>query len=243
MKISIVQMGKTRKRNVREAIISILSKEFPLNIKKIYNRVRKEYSLNVTYQAVFNMVKEMLEDGILEKSEREYRLNMNWIKNLKIELDMIMKKYNYAGDEMLNRIQDNINKFVLKVGPKVKEYLGGRKSLVLGINMGTGTRYGMALWRYLNREGLDSKYQDYDPLEEASSRDISLRKKDVQGRILLVVESSTLTGKIYASVMKKLNKFRHKLGLKDVKYVVDHDMMNLADFSRVRYPPVIQTKN
>ncbi len=238
MKISLVEMGKTKKRNVREAIISILSKEFPLNIKKIYSRVKKEYALNVTYQAVFNMVKEMVDDEILEKTERDYKLNMNWVKQLKIELDMIMNTYNYAGDEMLNRIQDNVNKFVLKVGPQVKEYLDGRKSFIIGINLGTGARYGMALWKYLTREGLDCKYQDYDPLEEASSRDIGIKKENTRGRILLAVEASTLTGKTYASVMKKLKKFEKTLQIKEIKYVVDHDMVNLADFSRVKYPPI-----
>ena len=95
MNISILDMGKTKKRNVRESIISILSRDYPLSIRKIYNSVKKEYKLDVTYQAVFKLVKEMLGDNILQKadSEMEYQLNIEWIKQLEDELRIIKEKY------------------------------------------------------------------------------------------------------------------------------------------------------
>ena len=95
--ISLLEMGKTKKRNVRETIISILSREYPLSIKKIFNKVKKEYHLDVTYQAVFKLIKEMIEDSVLEKSDKEYKLNFHmspeaveWFKTIMLKYGVVV---------------------------------------------------------------------------------------------------------------------------------------------------------
>jgi len=232
MKISLVEMGKTKKRNVRESIISILSRNFPLSIRKIYNSVKKDYKLGVTYQAVFKMVKGMMDDGIIEKEEKEYRLNMGWIKQLEDELSVIRNNYNMLRDERIKEIQGSINKFISKVGPQIKNYIDVDSSCIIGVS-GGGRIYGMALWRYLVREGLDSKYINYDPFEEISRKGIGIKKEDVRSKKVILVDSAIHSGKTYEVVMRKINKHKKILNIKDIKFAVDRDMIGLADFSRI----------
>jgi pyrimidine operon attenuation protein/uracil phosphoribosyltransferase len=234
MKISLVEMGKTKKRNVREAIISILSREYPLNVKKIFSRVKKEYALDVTYQAVFNMMKEMIDDGILEKSERDYKLNIGWIKQLQDELIVIMNSYGLSATEKMQETQQGVNKFISEVAPKIRTYIGKEKSCIVGISTGVGSVYAMALWKYLAREGLEPKYITYDPLDEASKPGINVSKEDVEGRIVVVVDAYIYSGRTFTATMKKFNKFKKKLNFKEIKFAVDEDKSGMADFARVK---------
>lgn len=233
MKVSLLEMGKTKKRNVRECVISVLSRHFPLSIRKIYHHVKKDYHLEVTYQAVFKLMKEMVDDGILEKSDMEYKLNIEWIKQLEDELRTI--KANYGGErgDKVREIQHNITLFVAEVGPLIRNYIGDDKVCVLGIS-GGGRFFGMALWKYLAREGVDSKYVDYDPVEEASKVGIGIKKDDSEGRKMIIVDSAIYGGKTYEAIMRKIHKFKNSLKIKEIKYAVDKDMAGLADFSRIK---------
>ena len=70
-------------KNVKSAIINILSIDWPLSLKKIYNIINKKYSLGVTYQAVHKAVNLLIKKDILIKNNREYSLNKEWITQLK----------------------------------------------------------------------------------------------------------------------------------------------------------------
>jgi len=69
-------------KNVKAIIISILSREWPLTARKIYNNVRKD-GCSVTYQAVHKVLINLTDDGITLKEGKEYSLNPEWIKNTK----------------------------------------------------------------------------------------------------------------------------------------------------------------
>jgi hypoxanthine-guanine phosphoribosyltransferase len=227
-------MGKTKKRNVRESIISVLSRDYPLSIRKIYNSVKKEYKLDVTYQAVFKLVKEMLEDGILQNSDSkmEYQLNMGWIKQLEDELNIIKKSYGSSKEDKTKETQENISLFISEVAPKIKAYINQDRSAVIGIS-GGGRLYGMALWKYITREGKDSKYIDYDTVEEVNRKGIGLKKEDVEGKKVIIVDSAIYSGRTLQTVMKKINLYKKKLGIKEIKFAVDKDHSGLADFYRI----------
>lgn len=234
MKISLIDMGRTKKRNVRESIISILSREFPLSLMKIYNKVKKDYSLDVTYQAVFKVVKEMLNDGIIERREKEYQLNVKWIKELENELDIIKKSYVGDSKESSEDIQRRINEFVAKIGPKIKEWISQDPACVIGVS-GGGRLFGLALFKYLLREGIAIKYFDINWIDKLSKGKNMLNKEDVSGKKLILIDSEIYSGRTYETVMAYMNKVKNKYNLKGIKFVVDRDTLGLADFSREGY--------
>lgn len=229
--ISLLEMRKTKKRNVREAIISVLGRKFPLNMKKIYNEINKEYKLGVTYQAVFKLIKEMTEENILEKSDREYKLNINWIKQLENELDIIKKIYSEEKQET-NSVQSRINEFVAKLGPKIRKYIGKDNACIVGIS-GGGKLFAMSLLKYLLREGLNARYVEIDWLSQKHGNKI-LAMEDVKNRKVILVDSEVYSGTTYRVIMEKLNKVRTKLKIKEIKFVADRDLAGLADFARFR---------
>jgi len=227
--ISLLDMKKTKKRNVREAIISVLGRKFPLSIKKIYNEINKEYKLGVTYQAVFKLIKEMAEENMLDKIEKEYQLNMGWIKDLENELSIIKK--NYTGEKPKeDSMQKRTNKFVSKLGPEIKEYAGKDKVCIIGVS-GGGRIFGMALFKYLLRESINAKYFDINWIDQLSKGRALLKKEGVRSKKIILVDSEIYSGKTYEIVMAYMNKIKEKFNIKEIKFVVDRDVAGLADFS------------
>ncbi len=77
----------------RDAVLDVLSREWPLPAKAIYNRVRKEHRLSITYQAVFNLLRELVEDGILVKRSQTYLLAPEHVENRISFYSEVKKKY------------------------------------------------------------------------------------------------------------------------------------------------------
>ena len=59
-KLDLPNVG-SQKGSTRDAIIAILSREWPLSAKELYNRVKRENTGSaVSYQAVHKMIKQLL---------------------------------------------------------------------------------------------------------------------------------------------------------------------------------------
>ena len=56
---------------------------WPLSVKEIYSMVSKEYGLAVTYQAVHKCIAELEAENVVHKEGSKYKLNKEWIQNLK----------------------------------------------------------------------------------------------------------------------------------------------------------------
>lgn len=72
-----------KKKTVKDHIISILSHEWPLSTKKIYNILTKKYQLEVSYQACHKALRELMEQNVIVKNGKEYQLSLEWAKQLK----------------------------------------------------------------------------------------------------------------------------------------------------------------
>lgn len=82
-----------RKFSIKDIIIEILSEEYPLTIRKTYNILRKDYGKQVSYQAVYKAVYELVDLKILEKKEKEYSLNKDYIEKLNNFVNKLMDNY------------------------------------------------------------------------------------------------------------------------------------------------------
>jgi len=80
-------------RNTASVIITILSEEWPLSVKSIYQRVNKRHGLNVTYQAVHKTIGLLADKGTLTKVDKKYEINLNWVEKEKAQLDKISENY------------------------------------------------------------------------------------------------------------------------------------------------------
>jgi hypothetical protein len=83
--------------STKDIVIEILSEEFPLSIRKIYNIITKNYRKRASYHAVYKAVYELLEDKVLVKKRFEYALNKDYIARLsnfvgKVKLNYLREK-------------------------------------------------------------------------------------------------------------------------------------------------------
>ncbi len=76
-KIVIPQLGK--KPSVKDAIMTVLSTDWPLKIKSLHNKIKTTYNLDVSYQAIHKSLKELSDDDVLIQIDDGWQLNQDWI--------------------------------------------------------------------------------------------------------------------------------------------------------------------
>lgn len=82
--------------NAREAVIKILSEEWPLKTRQILTKMSRFYGLEVSYQAVYKTLKQLLDQRIVDKSADGFNLNTDWVKKTIAELKRIEERYAMA---------------------------------------------------------------------------------------------------------------------------------------------------
>lgn len=67
---------------VKDLIISILSREERLSAKSVFLAIQKDYGSRITYQGVHKALKSMVAQGILETESNKYFVNSKWLSEL-----------------------------------------------------------------------------------------------------------------------------------------------------------------
>ena len=88
MAISIV-LPFGGKKNVKNLVFTILTKEYPLKIIELTNYIKKRYGKSVTFQAVRKAILELVDEGILMQKGKGFFINKEWVKNSKYLLDSL----------------------------------------------------------------------------------------------------------------------------------------------------------
>lgn len=78
---------------VKEAIIDILSIDWPLSLKEIYSRLKSKYGVSVTYQAAHKHLHNLVEEKIVSDAQNKYSLDLNWIKSSNDKFAHLEKSY------------------------------------------------------------------------------------------------------------------------------------------------------
>lgn len=89
-------------RNTKDAVISILTIEWPLTLRNIFYGIKKQYGYSFTYQSVYKAVKELCEKNVLRKKLKSYEINIDWVKKVQSFTDII--ETNYYAKERVNYI-------------------------------------------------------------------------------------------------------------------------------------------
>lgn len=115
-----------------------------------------------------------------------------------------------------------INKFVEGVGADAKKYFGKDKGCIVGLK-DEGVFYGEALWQWMGNKNISFAVMD--------DHGKGLEFEKVKGRKVLIVDNDIISGQGYKKAMESLRMRKSKLNIKDIKYAVLRDRMDLADFS------------
>jgi hypothetical protein len=102
------------KKATKDMIISILAEDYPLTIKQLFDKIRKQYELSVTYVAIRKSAQELVSNKVLEQDGKIYKLNSNWIINIRGFVDVMQRNY-LEGYNPLERIEvgDNVSVYTV----------------------------------------------------------------------------------------------------------------------------------
>jgi len=95
--------GISSKKSTHDSIVSILSEKQPLTAKEIYNTLNREYGNGVSYQGIHKTVLQLVEERVIEKNDKKYHLNEEWVK----EVANFGKKLEQKFQMILKEIDDN----------------------------------------------------------------------------------------------------------------------------------------
>ena len=82
-----------RGQTTKARIVQLLGETWPLTKKRVHNALKREYNIQVTYQAIHRAVNELLDEGIIGKDGREYFLSPKWIEQIANSANALLDKY------------------------------------------------------------------------------------------------------------------------------------------------------
>ncbi len=229
----------SKKRPLKNLIIYTLVSEWPLTVRRIYNKLKSNNEIDVTYQAVFKTVKELVEKDVLVEKDKKYMINVGWINMVRDIADMMKKRYlSASGESEIPRDvyfpDPRVTMFLSEVGKKITEYLKDSEGCVIAIG-GGGINFGLGVKYYLSNRGMEVNYLELDR-HEIHMNKTKIRKKDVEKRKVLIVDSAINTGETIKKVMKKMDSIKKDFRIKDVKYAVGCDLAGIVDWCATRKP-------
>lgn len=80
-------------KTAKDLVFTILSHKQPLSAIEIYNTIKKNYNLNITYFAVRKALNILSDEKVLEKENKKYKIDKKWILNLKSFFDKLLLNY------------------------------------------------------------------------------------------------------------------------------------------------------
>ena len=100
-------------RSLKNIIIHLLALKSPRNTNEIHRSVKKDFQLNLSYQAVHKTIKLLVKEKCLVETEKNYSINPEWVK----EMSSFVKKIEAGiqGKKFLSQTTINKNKFRLNV--------------------------------------------------------------------------------------------------------------------------------
>ena len=222
-------MGENEKP-LKNIILDILEKEWPLTAKQIYYTIKKNSSRHLTYQAVFKAVKEMEKKKMLASDKKSYKINIDWL--FKMREGVERKIHNYIlheiktpGDfEAPPEVRVRVLQFVNDIGPKAEKYMGETNGSIVIVSGGAES-FGNGLYHYLIHHNKKVNKVIIDRFSRG------ILQSSLENRKIVVVDSATHTGRTYRAVMDMLKKVKKKYKIKDIKYAVYCDRAGVADWS------------
>ena len=79
--------------NVKNALVQKLSKQWPLTLKQLDHALKREFSMDVTYQAVHKAASQLEDEKVVEKTKEGYQLLQEWILNITKLSNQISQAY------------------------------------------------------------------------------------------------------------------------------------------------------
>lgn len=169
LELSIPQPGKYSKQ-AKDLIFTILTNEKSQSIIQLYNQIKKNYNISITYQAVRKAVEGLYEQEVLVKFGKQYSLSKDWVFKLKGFFDTLLSSFN-SGKRVhsfsSDLVKDNYVSYTLNSLFELATFWGDilvylAKSIKPGEEQ-VSINYGHYTWWMLTNLGEETSiYDNYD---------------------------------------------------------------------------------
>jgi hypothetical protein len=103
---TVIELLDSKKKTAKSLIIKVLSEEWPLSARKIYNALRKDFHAGFTYQAVYFALREFAREGVVISKERKYSLSPKWVESISSFADYMSQKYSKEGNVSKKQLEE-----------------------------------------------------------------------------------------------------------------------------------------
>ncbi|MFH1895728.1 MAG: hypothetical protein ABIJ74_04115 [archaeon] len=199
----------SRDEGIRNKIVEVLTDEWPLTAKQIYNRLQRSYGVSVSYQAVHKQLKLMLEEKMLLKNQANYSISEEWLQKIQKNIGLMA--------ERIKGTSKGINLAEMNEGESVNLSFNG--ILELGWFLidkimkapNPEKKQGLALWRFCySLIGLDEKHL------------IGFKEACKMNKWNIMVEEENEADKMFGVTLKEY-------GVKEIKFGVKGCATKLSD--------------
>ncbi len=188
------------KTSSKDVIVSLLAYEHPLNAKEIHAKAKRRFGLNISYQAVHKSLNELLEEKIIQKTKKEYELNLNWINSLKKFTEQLLSK-----DDNKSTVLEAISKGVSNL---YFDDLASVDKFLLSAGDTITDKEKKPLYFYW--------FHSWTPLffsKEGYSKMVNLAQKT---NLFVLIKEDNLLDRWCKERLKQFNQKNFKLGVKDM---------------------------
>lgn len=252
IELSIPQPGETS-RQAKDLIFTILSKENSQSLIQLYNNIKKNYNVSITYQAVRKAVELLVEQEVLIKHEKKYSLSKEWVLQLKgffdellVSFDSTKSVHKFSSD----LVKDNYASYTLHSLFDLDVFWGDVLKHVVDTIGKDGSRisvnYGHYTWWMLINLGRETKLYEYFKKQRIKTyfvwlRDLSLNHFTADlytkiGHTSLVVEDNSVDSAVsFNTVGDTVIEIRYpkKLIIKLKKYFEKFSSLQTADMKLI----------
>ncbi|MBU0636219.1 hypothetical protein KKE06_04300 [Candidatus Micrarchaeota archaeon] len=92
MAISLSSVGIPLQSS-KDAIIHVLSEQWPLTAKQLFSVLKRSYGFTVTYQALHKTLSQLVKQGVLQKIGSLYKLDKEWVARIKSFGEKVAHEY------------------------------------------------------------------------------------------------------------------------------------------------------
>ena len=83
---------KSGEHNLKNIVISVLSRQWPLSARRVYKEVLSDH-FQITYQGVHKALRQLREQGIVRRTEEGHQLDVQWIDQLEAYSGFLRTNY------------------------------------------------------------------------------------------------------------------------------------------------------
>lgn len=87
---------------VKDRVIATLASKYPLTIKALKNQIRRQYNTNISYHAIYKVLRDLSRKNIIRKVNKTFMLNIEWIKKINQFSEQLLENYSKSKKYSIN---------------------------------------------------------------------------------------------------------------------------------------------